>query len=641
MSDKKFMAGWGSWKDELIVAGLLLAFAFIINRGIQIKGLYMDDLYLWSCFGDQTPLQFIFPMGTTRFRFLYYLAAWLELGIVRNHVGWFVPINILLAGCIAYTVYRFGRRLSGRLGIGFLCGILYLLSRMSYYQIGQVYGLMESLALWGALGILYCLYRYVNQEGEGGSTWFGGKHLVLANALYFCVCFVHERYLLLLPLIYLAILFKRGRKKAAWLLPAAVFVVVMVIRTVTTGAVAPAGTGGTSVTDTFQMGTAIRYALDQVLYILGINAGPKHLSGLSWGESPAWIHVLVFFADLAMFLLVILACIRLAKTKDRARRRRHLKNMALFLGFIVLCIGCSSVTIRVEVRWIYVSMTASWLLAAYLFGIVAVRGPALTIPFSSGKDPSGKAMACPAAGRSKGRTGAIVCGGLFALYLVFMLPVEGFYRGEYPNLYFWANQQRYNSLADETYGKYGTDIFGKQVYILGNSYDMSDFTARTFFKEFDPMRKAEGTQVRFIDSIYDIGLITNNVLVLREDPSHEGYQDVTDFVRDLKCQGVYGYYEDGWMDESAQVRVMTGASGRIGLNIYYPGLITGNQRSTITMNGNPLETLTIDRDNSKVELVAEPYQIVTLHFENNFFYEAAKEQRGKKPFSMIVNFTAD
>ena len=30
------------------VFAILLAFGFFINRNIEMKGLYMDDLYLWS-----------------------------------------------------------------------------------------------------------------------------------------------------------------------------------------------------------------------------------------------------------------------------------------------------------------------------------------------------------------------------------------------------------------------------------------------------------------------------------------------------------------------------------------------------------------------------------------------------------------
>ena len=142
--EKKKTGMWQyRWKDEVITAGLLLAFGFFINRGIEIRGLFMDDLYLWSCYGEQTFREFVFPTGSTRFRFIYYLAAYLELGLVGNHVTWFVPVNIVLNCAVAYTLCRFARRLSGNRIIGFICGLLYLLSRMSYYQISQVFGLME------------------------------------------------------------------------------------------------------------------------------------------------------------------------------------------------------------------------------------------------------------------------------------------------------------------------------------------------------------------------------------------------------------------------------------------------------------------------------------------------------------------
>ena len=35
------------WKDHLIFMGLLFGLAVWVNRGIEIKGLYMDDLYFW------------------------------------------------------------------------------------------------------------------------------------------------------------------------------------------------------------------------------------------------------------------------------------------------------------------------------------------------------------------------------------------------------------------------------------------------------------------------------------------------------------------------------------------------------------------------------------------------------------------
>ena len=93
------------WKDHVIFMGILLGLAFWVNRNVEIKGLYMDDLYLWSCFGEQSFFQYVFPIGSTRFRFLYYLAAWLEMAFVGSHVSWFVPINILINTMVAWTIY--------------------------------------------------------------------------------------------------------------------------------------------------------------------------------------------------------------------------------------------------------------------------------------------------------------------------------------------------------------------------------------------------------------------------------------------------------------------------------------------------------------------------------------------------------
>ncbi len=190
------------WKDEVIAAGLLLAFGFFINRRVEIRGLCADDLYLWSCYGEQSFREFVFPTGGSRFRFLYYLICYLELGLAGRHVTWFVPINIIVNSMVAYTVYSFSRRLSGNRLIAFLCGFLYQLSRMSYYQIAQLYGLMETLALWAALGILWCLYEYLNSPEQKLSCFWTGC------GLYFAVCFIHERYMVLLPLFYVVLLLR-------------------------------------------------------------------------------------------------------------------------------------------------------------------------------------------------------------------------------------------------------------------------------------------------------------------------------------------------------------------------------------------------------------------------------------------------
>ena len=267
------------WKDHVIFMGLLLGLAVWLNHGIQIKGLYMDDLYFWSCYGEQSFVEYVFPMGSTRFRFLYYLAAWLEMAVVRNHVALFVPINILLNAALSWYLYSIGWRLSRAKAIGFFTGAMFLASRMAYYQIGQVLGLMETMALWMAVSILWNLYRYINEENRENGFYF-------ASLLYFGVCFVHERYMALLPLLILALIIKKCKKISLWFSTVLSFGLVQLIRAFTIGSVLPAGTGGTQVADTLNIQQAIKFAFSQAAYVFGINAGPEHLNGCPWGESP-------------------------------------------------------------------------------------------------------------------------------------------------------------------------------------------------------------------------------------------------------------------------------------------------------------------------------------------------------------------
>ncbi|WP_143321884.1 glycosyltransferase family 39 protein [Clostridium sp. HBUAS56010] len=610
MKDRQQIGEKAIWKDEVIAVILLLAFAFFINRGIEIKGLYMDDLYLWSCYGEQSFWEFVFPLGSTRFRFVYNLAAWLELMVVGRHIGWFVPINILINVCIAYTVYRFAKRLSGRWTMGFVGGILYLLSRMSYYQIGQVYGLMESLALWAAIGIFYCLYRYLTEEKQE-------KRLIpVSMILYFCICFIHERYMVLLPFFYAVFLMKKERKKSPWLLVTGVFALVQVIRYFAIGSISPAGTGGTNVADTVTITGIIRYAMSQVLYIFGINTGPEHLSGMSWGASPVWVRILIVVADL--LLLIMTAVFLVVLVREKSQRKQRLKITGMFVLFIALCIGSSSVTIRVETRWIYVSMTAAWLFASYMCGV--------TVP----KKETRANLTRP----------LLYCG-LFLLYGILMFPIESFYRTQYDNLYYWPSQNRYNSLAKETYGKYGDNLFGKKIYIIGNSYKMSKFTADTFFKTFDKKRLAEGTEVTRIDSMNSIGLITPNMLVLREEPAHNSFQDVTDFVRNLKFERIYGCYEDGWLDQSAKARITAGKEGKLYVKFYYPGEITGLEHITVTVNGSEERVIPISASIVQAEFDVPPSVASEIRFESNFYYHEATEQRGRTHLSVVADISTN
>ncbi|MFC2717356.1 MAG: hypothetical protein ACFN3C_08145, partial [Stomatobaculum longum] len=80
-------------RSDLLLLAALIAWAFFVNRQFRISGLYKDDLYTWSCWGEQSFWQYAFPQGSTRCRFVYWAASWLELQLIGHHIDWIVPFN--------------------------------------------------------------------------------------------------------------------------------------------------------------------------------------------------------------------------------------------------------------------------------------------------------------------------------------------------------------------------------------------------------------------------------------------------------------------------------------------------------------------------------------------------------------------
>jgi len=639
------------WKEGLLILAVLIGFGFVINQGVELKGLYMDDLYLWSCYGEQSFTEYVFPKGGTRFRFVFYLASWLELWLLGDHVELMVPFNIVLNAVIAYSIYRIAVHMSKRKIISFFMAIAYLLSRFSYYQIGQFYGLMESLGLWAALAMLYYIWHHMNTR----KTW----SFLMAGLMYFMASFIHERYMVLVPVLLLGVLMAKGKRAARprkaepefpedisgdedasgerrsrgksrgratvetrnfvdnrstgyesgtqkWMLlliTVGIFAVIQLIRLTMIGTLSPAGTGGTDVADTFKMADAMGHAWEQVDFVFGKNSGPDYLCGMTYEDSPEKIQNLIKGCNvvLAVSVAVFAVCCVL---KDRRHLLEHVKTMVLFLAFIALCIGSSSVTIRVEMRWVYVVYGAALILLAYMSSVM------------------GKAAI------------------LIPVYVALLFPVETFYRETWENLYLWPEQMRYNSLAEQTIEKYGEDIFDKQVYIIGNTYDMSEFTAETFLKVYDTDGEAANTTIKFIDSDHDFKQIPEDAVILWEDKENDAYLDATDFVKHQRRNYAYGSYSDGWVDEHAKIVLMNENKDVLKLGCYYPGEITGNERCQIKVNGKRMPDLVFTENYMTYEIPSAPYQMISLEFSCNFYVKDAQEKRGEENLAMVVTLGA-
>lgn len=568
---------------------LLLLFGLFINRHLSIRALYGDDLYLWSFYGCEDFWSFTFPKVTKgNFRPFYWAMSYLEFLLIGPHVHWYARFNVLLNVVIAWVIYFFSRRLSrltrvphGMLpgqAVGLLTGMLYLQSHFAAYQIAQVLGLLESFALLLALLTLWGLFDYM--EGRGTRAY------LCACLCFFLVIFTHERFIALAPLFYLAVLTQyqterrlcrrfapsrtsevprtsqppasagtaecdtpgsdmlsgnRLGRLLELLLPLLILAVFFGSRMVVAGDAIPVGTAGTKVQDTFSLAQALGFAFTQVAYIFGVNAGHAIFCGVSFADSARWVQALIGLSWLSLLLMLVLYG-RSVWKRGRITPRLIGENL-LFICFIALCIGSSSITIRLETRWVYVSYTAALLYLSFMLGEIAKSGRVKTeagravrtraaVPQRTSMDSvSASGEHGERFGMKKCRTAMVLTFSLlFMAYGAVMTPVEHYDRQHYPNIFFFFDQDRVNSLADCTIDAVGVENFlgKKQVYIYYNYYEMSDFYAEYFYKPFDPEKTGQGTEIHFINSPDELpaDATVENSIVLMEH-GNRGYIDVS------------------------------------------------------------------------------------------------------------------
>ena len=550
-----------TWLYTAAALVLLLLFGLFINRHLDIRALYGDDLYLWSFYGCEDFWSFTFPKVTKgNFRPFYWAMSYLEFLLIGPHVHWYARFNVLLNVAISWVIYFFSRRLSrltrvphGMLlgqAVGLLAGMLYLQSHFAAYQIAQVLGLLESLALLLALLTLWGLFDYMESRGT--------RAYLRACLCFFLVIFTHERYIALAPLFYLAVLTQYRTERRLCrrfapfrtsevprifelLLPLVILAVFFGSRMVVAGEAIPVGTAGTKVQDTFSLTQALGFAFMQVAYIFGVNAGHAIFCGVSFADAARWVQILIFLSWLCLLLMLVLY-VRMAWKRERITPRLIGENL-LFIGFIALCIGSSSITIRLETRWVYVSYTAALLYLSYMLGEIAksgrmaseagraVRTRAVAVQRTSMASVSASGDHGERFGMKKCRTAMVLTFSLlFMAYGAVMTPVEHYDRQHYPNIFFFFDQDRVNSLADCTIDAVGAGAFlgKKQVYIYYNYYEMSDFYAEYFYKPFDPEKTGQGTEIHFInrpDELPADATVENSIVLMEH--GNRGYIDVS------------------------------------------------------------------------------------------------------------------
>lgn len=598
---------------DILLSLLLIGIAFIINTGISIKGLYMDDLLMWSTRRGTGFFRYVFPHEMRKFRPVYWAVTWIYQGIIRNNLDFIVPINILIGAGIAIAIYFFAKGLARSKTMAFLFAAMFLVSRFSYYDIGQYLGLMEAMAMIFAFALCVCLYKYINGQAN--------RYFYYACIFYFLDCFTHERFVVLFPMLIFAVIVKKGYRIINASVAIITFIVANYIRFAALKSFIPEGTGNSKVSETFKLSSFFASVKTEILYLCGINTGPTHLNGIDFKDVNIAVKILII---IGIFAFIMFICKSVYSILMRSKKIEFdwIKNILLFLGFIIGSIVSSAVTIRVEMRWLYAPFLFLLLLTAYIYGV----DKKITVRKSKNKT----------IGTSLSRIFHVsfVSAILVMVWGFCMLIGDMYYRGYYNKIYLFEGQNRANSLANETYYKYDKDLSNKRIYIIKNDFKLSDFDALEFFRAYEPDIRED--IVTFIDNYRDIGVVNEDMIVLTEDKKNNEYVNVTDFLRNIKVENIYGHYDDGWTDEEAKFNVMSGEHGQIHFEIMYPGELTGNESIEVDANGEK-ETLDLVSNITYYEIDTTPNTLIPIQMKSNFYMPDAKEQRGDKKLSFILN----
>lgn len=349
---------------DIIAVILMCIWGFYLNRGFHITSLFMDDVNMWSYFGTDSFGEFVFPETATHCRPVYWFCQWIELNVIGNHVQRIVVINIALLLVIAVILYFFIKKICRSELISWLSGMAFITSRFAYYSTTQLIGLIETLAILFTLIICILLYEYLHSEER--SVFY------LALAAYVAITLTHERYMVLLPLFIYVLIVSKKKKGIDFISTAIAFAFTVWIRYSMTGHIIPAGTGGTQITETFTIKSFFKSAIMQVEYMIGINAGEEYLCGITWADTSAAVKISVVLGCIAIlwiFITFVVTVVKKLKSGDSSAIA--IKDFILLIGFIIGCVTASSVTIRVEMRWIYASFMIMLILMAYMYAYAA------------------------------------------------------------------------------------------------------------------------------------------------------------------------------------------------------------------------------------------------------------------------------
>ncbi|MCM1235835.1 MAG: hypothetical protein NC489_37565 [Ruminococcus flavefaciens] len=596
----------------VILFGLNLGVNGWISEGNRV--FYLDDLGCITDFIEKNNLLgFAFRTGGNKLRPVSMFLIGLVFSIAQGNYEIIdevlLGINFLNICTVFYFAYRVQKNEDEirKIVMSFLCAILYTISRFAYYNISEVYGIMEGIAVFFAITFLLELFLWLDSKEN--------RYYYTGIVFYILAIWSHKRYFVLVFLFIVVLCFdkslclKKKIRKGIW--PVLAVGTFWIIRFVLFGGRALDGTGGTAIGETFNIKTAIMFCFSQVGYILGFNCGPQYLNGITFSQVPEWLNIFL------VLNLLIICCVVYAfgkiLVKECEYRRENVSKIVLFILFIALCIMSSSITIRVEMRWIYVSYTAYVIFLVFI--IDSLRD---FYPWNIKK--------------------VMVLG----LFMVLTLISECNYRQHYVNLYYWGEKDFSRAFYDATVKRYGNELIDKNIVIVSKSKALGNREEIDWKNFFKPYMDVGDLRVEYVDTINEAIQITNqnlNSIVLVEDVTARGYTDITDEFAET-IQRLYGIYDDWWCEPKCAFEIYGISNRNVALTFYYPAEyeVIGTPTGSITINGENKKDFQVAGSVTTVEIMLgdEGTNIIEIDFDYWVLENTGRSEDGRLSSTLTV-----
>ena len=355
--------GWGTPRAWAIV-GVLLVAAIAVLWFATLPGILVgDDLAFIDAVRHGHSTSTVFQALTTtsaeKYRPLLSLVFLLVVPAFGTNFNAYQTLNVVVEILNAVLVAAIVMRLTrGRLILALAAALAFVVSRFAYYNVMQVIGLMEGLALLFTLLAIRAAADAFVLDRYGRLVW--------AVVWYALAVFTDERFLFVgVFVVACAVLHPRASSQSrtrAAVAGGAVLVLALYVgvkRFVFHEHVL-VGTGGTLVAT--DAGSVLRFTGAAFANILGFNVGPGFLSGLSLSEAGVPGYLLGFLVAIPAVALLGAYVFAVARRHDREALRDAVLGLALFVPLVLT----ATVTVRQEFRWLYAPD------AVFLIGLAVV-----------------------------------------------------------------------------------------------------------------------------------------------------------------------------------------------------------------------------------------------------------------------------